>query len=86
MTRTRPRIQVDDYATGISTIYTSWSEFRDERRSQEPPVELVPAQPDPCPMCQGQRHIYHASPNGEGLVPRPCHWCHGSGIHLNRGH
>jgi len=86
MTHTRPRIQVADYATGISTIYTDWNEFKAERRSAERPVRLLDEHPAPCVMCQGQRRIWHRAANGEGLVPRSCHWCHGTGLRLNRGH
>lgn len=86
MTHTRPRIQVDDYATGISTIYTDWTEYRAERRAQAEPVPLLADNPVPCAMCQGQRRIWYPAGNGEGLVPQSCHWCHGTGLRLNRGH
>lgn len=38
----------------------------------------------PCPACWGQRRIFCYAQNGEGLIPRTCPACRGSGMWIER--
>lgn len=66
----------------IPVRYESWQDWRAQKvreaheRATRP---LVEPQTLPCPTCWGQRRIWHAAPNGEGLIPVLCTPCLGTG-------
>lgn len=62
--------------------YESWRDWRlqkiaDAREKAHMP--LVEQRTAPCGYCWGQRRILAPAANGEGLVPRACPSCGGTG-------
>ncbi len=59
--------------------YETWDEWRALRRPAEP-AEPPPARGTGfCGWCRGQGRSLDPAANGEGLVPRTCPCCGGSG-------
>lgn len=73
---------VIDPPTGLLVAYTSWVDWREDRRREvaPPPAPLLPAGRGFCAVCWGQGRIHAPARNGEGLVPSPCRTCGGTGI------
>lgn len=74
-----PAVVMEDM---IPVRYESWQDWRavqvDAARAQaERP--LVEPETAPCGHCWGQRRIWSAAPNGEGLIPQVCIHCLGTG-------
>lgn len=73
---------VIDPPTGLLVAWTSWVDWREERRRETavPPAPLVPEGVSFCAACWGQGRIHSPARNGEGLVPVRCGTCGGSGM------
>ncbi len=68
--------------TGLLVAYDSWDEWRDECRAAatQEPAPLCACDVVFCAHCWGQARILSPARNGEGLVPRPCPTCAGTGV------
>jgi hypothetical protein len=65
----------------IPVRYETWTEWREMRPATAlPPLPLIPAGARSCATCWGAGRIHEPAPNGEGLVPRRCGGCLGSGL------
>ena len=64
-------------AVPVPVIYASWEEWRRDRVVEPAPAPLVAGAF--CALCWGQRRILAPAANGEGLVPRWCEACSGTG-------
>ncbi|MDX6645235.1 MAG: hypothetical protein QOK40_962 [Miltoncostaeaceae bacterium] len=60
--------------------YESWCAWRAETADALPPAPLIAPHTSSCPYCWGQRRVWEEAPNGEGLVPRVCECCLGTGL------
>jgi hypothetical protein len=64
----------------IPVRYEGWPEWRVELLTPRDPIPLIAPGTGFCAMCWGSGHIHHEAMNGEGLVPRQCLTCRGSGV------
>jgi hypothetical protein len=63
----------------IPVLYTDWTEWRAFQAQPAESAPLAPATGCFCPTCWAQGRVFEEAPNGEGLVPRTCEDCAGSG-------
>lgn len=64
----------------MPVIYHDWAEWRNHRREASPPFSTVErVVTAPCTLCQGAGRYFEPAGNGEGLVPRLCVECGGTG-------
>ena len=65
----------------VPVTYQGWAEWRVLRReaalNATPLLEWVP-----CGLCQGSARYLESAANGEGLIPRTCTQCEGTGTRL----
>jgi hypothetical protein len=69
----------------IPVRYESWEAWRADVAQPLPPALLVAPGTASCATCWGQGRFWESARNGEGLVPRPCETCGGSGLVLTHG-
>lgn len=68
-----PAVVIEDQ---LPVVYLSWEEWRREKvRVAARCGSIAEPGTHSCPSCWGQRKIFVAAPNGEGLIPVPCMTC-----------
>jgi hypothetical protein len=60
--------------------YPSWNVWRAETANALEPLPLIAPSTASCAVCWGQGRVWEQARNGEGLVPRECEGCTGSGL------
>lgn len=72
----------EDHPNAVPVYFESWQEWRREKLAAEPlpPAPIAPADTVFCALCWGAGSFWAAAGNGEGLVPRPCGHCRGTGL------
>jgi hypothetical protein len=81
---------IPDSELRIPVVYQDWAEWRIFRRRESEPVSGVLVERDQsflqaCGLCWGSACYLEQASNGEGLVPRPCPQCRGTGVHGHDG-
>jgi hypothetical protein len=67
-------------STALPVRYESWEDWRRDVATRHAPVPLIAPETVSCAACWGQGRLLEPARNGEGLVPRTCPDCGGSGL------
>jgi hypothetical protein len=67
-------------STALPVRYESWEAWRRDVSRPLAPAPLVSPETVSCAACWGQGRLFEPAGNGEGLVPRTCAECAGSGL------